>query len=67
MNLYNPRTAAPRLYNLLTKQFGIAPQRVNVLCRTGRLGIQAGKSWVITEEEIDRFNEARQAPPQETE
>jgi excisionase family DNA binding protein len=37
------------------KLLGVTDVRVRHLCQEGRLGSKVGRDWVITEEEIERF------------
>lgn len=57
MNYYKPSTAAPLLYNIRRQCPGLSVSRVTELCRAGRLGQRVGKGWLITDEDIARFNE----------
>jgi excisionase family DNA binding protein len=41
---------------------GLTPQRVRVFCREGRLGQRVGRQWVITEEELERFQSIPRLP-----
>ena len=56
MKLYKPREAAELIFNVSTKTYGLSVARVCVLCRAGRLGQRVGGGWVISEEDIARFN-----------
>jgi hypothetical protein len=56
--LYSPAQAAALIINGNTGQPGISLSRVNELCRSGRLGRQVGRAWIITQAEIDEFNAA---------
>lgn len=55
-NLYKPNQAATRLYNAATGKLGLSPERVRQLCQQGRLGQRIGKGWIISQEDIDNFN-----------
>lgn len=63
--LYKPASAAPLLYNATKNTLGVHPSRVNVLCRTGRLGQRLGGGWVISEEDITRYNDGNEGLEQE--
>jgi len=56
MKLYKPREAAELIFNANTKTYGVSVARVCVLCRAGRLGQRVGGGWVISAEDIARFN-----------
>lgn len=55
MKLYTCLEAAAAL--------GVTDRRVRVLCRTGRLGRKHGRVWLITEDDIKRYQDAGPIPP----
>ena len=56
--LHTPTTAAALIINARTGKPGVTRARVVTFCRQGRLRAErAGRGWIITSEEMERFNE----------
>jgi hypothetical protein len=55
MKLYTCTEAAAAL--------GVTDTRVRVLCRSGRLGRKHGRAWIITEQDLKRYQNAGPMKP----
>jgi excisionase family DNA binding protein len=42
---------------------GVTDTRVRVLCRSGRLGRKHGRAWMITEQDLKRYQNAGPMKP----